>query len=64
MEIIYIDSAGKQIINASFGVYDATETARIKGVVEEFRVEYYRLESLCRQAKSVDKLEGIQEEYQ
>ena len=53
-----------KLINASLGVYDATETARIKGIVEAFRTEYYRLEALCKQAKSVEELELIQENYQ
>ena len=53
-----------KLINASLGVYDATETARIKGIVEAFRTEYYRLEALCKQAKSVEELELIQENYE
>ena len=53
-----------KLINASLGVYDATETARIKGIVEAFRTEYYRLEALCKQAKSVEELEVIEANYQ
>ena len=53
-----------KLINASLGVYDATETARIKGIVEAFRTEYYRLEALCKQAKSVEELELIEANYQ
>ena len=53
-----------KLINASLGVYDATETARIKGIVEAFRTEFYRLEALCKQAKSVEELEGIEANYQ
>ena len=52
-----------KLINASLGVYDATETARIKGIVEAFRTEYYRLEALCKQAKSVEELEAIEDNY-
>ena len=51
------------LVNASMGVYDATETARIKGIVETFRTEYYRLEALCKQAKSIEELEGIEDNY-
>ena len=53
-----------KLINASLGVYDATETARIKGIVEAFRTEYYRLEALCKQAKSIEELELIEANYQ
>ena len=53
-----------KLINASLGVYDATETARIKGIVEAFRTEYYRLEALCKQAKSVEELELIEANYE
>ena len=53
-----------KLINASLGVYDATETARIKSIVEAFRTEYYRLEALCKQAKSVEELELIEANYQ
>ena len=53
-----------KLINASLGVYDAVETARIKGIVEAFRTEYYRLEALCKQAKSIEELEGIEDNYQ
>ena len=53
-----------KLINASLGVYDATETNRIKAIVEAFRTEYYRLEALCKQAKSVEELEGIEANYQ
>lgn len=53
-----------KLINASLGVYDATETERIKGIVEAFRTEYYRLEALCKQAKSVEELELIQANYE
>ena len=53
-----------KLINASLGVYDATETARIKAIVEAFRTEYYRLEALCKQAKSVEELELIEANYE
>ena len=53
-----------KLINASLGVYDATETARIKGIVESFRTEFYRLEALCKQAKSVEELEAIEANYE
>ena len=53
-----------KLINASLGVYDDTETARIKAIVEAFRTEYYRLEALCKQAKSVEELELIQANYE
>ena len=53
-----------KLINASLGVYDATETARINGIVEAFRTEYYRLEALCKQAKSVEELELIEANYE
>ena len=52
-----------KLINASLGVYDATETARIKGIVEAFRTEYYRLEALCKQANTVEELEAIEDNY-
>ena len=52
-----------KLINASLGVYDATETERIKAIVEAYRTEYYRLEALCKQAKSVEELELIQANY-
>ena len=53
-----------KLINASLGVYDATETARIRAIVESFRTEYYRLEALCKQAKTVEELEVIEANYQ
>ena len=53
-----------KLINASLGVYDATETARIKGIVEHYRNEFYRLEALCKQAKSVEELELIEANYE
>ena len=52
-----------KLINASLGVYDATETARIKGIVEAFRTEYYRLEALCKQANSIEELNNIEANY-
>ena len=52
-----------KLINASLGVYDATETARIKGIVEAFRTEFYRLEALCKQANSQEELELIEANY-
>ena len=53
-----------KLINASLGVYDATETARIKAIVEAFRTEYYRLEALCKQAKTAEELEAIEANYE
>jgi len=53
-----------KLINASLGVYDATETARITNTVTAFRTEYYRLEALCKQANSIEELELIQWELQ
>ena len=52
-----------KLINASLGVYDATETARIKGIVEAFRTEYYRLEALCKGANSIEELNNIEANY-
>ena len=52
-----------KLINASLGVYDATETARIKGIVEAFRTEFYRLEALCKQANSIEELNNIEANY-
>ena len=53
-----------KLINASLGVYDAIETERIKAIVEAFRTEFYRLEALCKQAKSIEELELIEANYQ
>ena len=53
-----------KLINASLGVYDAIETERIRQIVEAFRSEYYRLEALCKQAKSAEELELIESNYE
>ncbi len=53
-----------KLINASLGVYDATETARIRAIAEAFRAEYYRLEALCKQAKTAEELEAIEANYE
>ena len=53
-----------KLINASLGVYDATETARITNIVTAFRTEYYRLEALCKQANSIEELEAIEANYE
>lgn len=45
-------------------VNDEGETNRIKAIVEAFRTEYYRLEALCKQAKSIEELELIEANYQ
>jgi len=52
-----------KLINASLGVYDATETTRITNIVTAFRTEYYRLEALCKQANTVEELELIEANY-
>ena len=53
-----------KLINASLGVYDATETARIKGIVEAFRTEFYRLKALCENANTTNELELIEANYE
>lgn len=52
-----------KLINASLGVYDATETERIRLIVEHYRSEFYRLKSLCEQANSNEELELIEANY-
>lgn len=52
-----------KLINASLGIYDTTETERIRLIVERFRTEYYRLEALCNQANSNEELELIEANY-
>lgn len=53
-----------KLINASLGIYDTTETERIRLIVEKFRTEYYRLEALCKQANSQEELELIEANYE
>jgi len=53
-----------KLINASLGIYDATETQRITNIVTAFRTEYYRLEALCLQATTAEELEAIEEHYE
>ena len=53
-----------KLINASLGVYDATETARIKAIVEAFRTEFYRLKALCENANTTNELELIEANYE
>lgn len=59
-ELIYPEY---KLINASLGVYDATETLNIKRVVEEFREEFYRLKTLIESATTKEEVELITDNY-
>ncbi len=52
-----------KLINASLGVYDATESANIKRIVEEFRTEFYRLKTLIESATTIQEIEMITDNY-
>ena len=55
--------ADYKIDNAALGIYDATETSRIKMIITLFRNEFYRLKSLIEQAISIDELNSIEHNY-
>ena len=56
--------ADYKIDNAALGIYDATETSRIKMIITLFRNEFYRLKSLIEQAISIDELNSIEHNYE
>ena len=55
--------ADYKIDNAALGIYDATETSRIKGIIKSFRDEFYRLKQLIEQSVSVEELNLITHNY-
>jgi hypothetical protein len=49
--------------NALFGIYDAQTTANYKATIEAFRAEFYRLKAFVEQAKTLEKLDAITENF-
>ena len=49
--------------NAALGIYDEPTVAAFKATVEAFRDEFHRIEQLINDAKSLDAIEAIKEQF-
>lgn len=52
-----------RIDNAIYGIYGEEEIVRIRRIIQDFRLEFYRLKGLCESATTINELNSIEDKY-